>query len=281
MMRYLLDLPPTQQQSPRIVTSLVGNLYKPSFATLSGWGRFQDIQIYSILPSVHLFSTSTHHLLIVLVVSKSLSPDWLKKVPQMALFSRRKDVDFPFTWYPLEVQRLFFEWFFRKDYCFSRDLQSTIQGDYSFYGLWLPGWWKCVCVCVQGCLDCWYVYYIHHTYLCLWKTHTLSEACQKKSKKQKWHWNEDDQKISFSTTYAELCIGRHSQLHVLITSGQEFLSSKKGPPLFFSVNCDPYPPGKFSHIPYQATFESMIFPTSPFGGICFLVPWRAKTAITR
>ena len=31
--------------------------------------------------------------------------------------------------------RLFFEWFFRKDYCFSRDLQSTIQGDYSFYGL--------------------------------------------------------------------------------------------------------------------------------------------------
>ena len=39
----------------------------------------------------------------------------------------------------LEVQRLFFEWFFRKDYCFSRDLQSTIQGDYSFYGLWLPG----------------------------------------------------------------------------------------------------------------------------------------------
>ena len=34
----------------------------------------------------------------------------------------------------LEVQRLFFEWFFRKDYCFSRDLQSTIQGDYSFYG---------------------------------------------------------------------------------------------------------------------------------------------------
>ena len=39
----------------------------------------------------------------------------------------------------LEVQRLFFEWFFRKDYCFSRHLQSTIQGDYSFYGLWLPG----------------------------------------------------------------------------------------------------------------------------------------------
>ena len=38
-----------------------------------------------------------------------------------------------------EVQRLFFEWFFRKDYCFSMDLQSTIQGDYSFYGLWLPG----------------------------------------------------------------------------------------------------------------------------------------------
>ena len=35
----------------------------------------------------------------------------------------------------LEVQRLFFEWFFRKDYCFSRDLQSTIQGDYFFYGL--------------------------------------------------------------------------------------------------------------------------------------------------
>ena len=37
--------------------------------------------------------------------------------------------------YTLEVQRLFFEWFFRKDYCFSRDLQSTIQADYSFYGL--------------------------------------------------------------------------------------------------------------------------------------------------
>ena len=37
--------------------------------------------------------------------------------------------------YTLEVQRLCFEWFFRKDYCFSRDLQSTIQGDYSFYGL--------------------------------------------------------------------------------------------------------------------------------------------------
>ena len=35
--------------------------------------------------------------------------------------------------FSLEV-RLFFEWFFRKDYCFSRDLQSTIQGDYSFYG---------------------------------------------------------------------------------------------------------------------------------------------------
>ena len=40
-----------------------------------------------------------------------------------------------FSSFTLEVQRLFFEWFFRKDYCFSRDLQSTIQGDYSFYGL--------------------------------------------------------------------------------------------------------------------------------------------------
>ena len=48
----------------------------------------------------------------------------------------REDDEGMFT---LEVQRLFFEWFFRKDYCFSRDLQSTIQGDYSFYGLWLPG----------------------------------------------------------------------------------------------------------------------------------------------
>ena len=76
--------------------------------------------------------------------------------------------------YTLEVQRLFFEWFFRKDYfsgqiittsaevtlngglirelpqnplnsglgiilicpdCFTRDIQSTIQGDYSVYGL--------------------------------------------------------------------------------------------------------------------------------------------------
>ena len=38
------------------------------------------------------------------------------------------------------IQGLFFEWFFRKDYCFSRDLQSTIQGDYFFYGFWLPGY---------------------------------------------------------------------------------------------------------------------------------------------
>ena len=37
--------------------------------------------------------------------------------------------------FPGGPSRLFFEWFFRKDYCFSRDLQSTIQGDYSFYGL--------------------------------------------------------------------------------------------------------------------------------------------------
>ena len=36
---------------------------------------------------------------------------------------------------PGSPSRLFFEWFFRKDYCFSRDSQSTIQGDYSFYGL--------------------------------------------------------------------------------------------------------------------------------------------------
>ena len=41
----------------------------------------------------------------------------------------------PAMMYTLEVQRLFFEWFFRKDYCSSRDLQSTTQGDYSFYGL--------------------------------------------------------------------------------------------------------------------------------------------------
>ncbi len=46
-----------------------------------------------------------------------------------------------FNWHPFEgAGRLFFVWFFRKDYCFSRDLQSTIQGDYSFYGLWLPGY---------------------------------------------------------------------------------------------------------------------------------------------
>ena len=43
--------------------------------------------------------------------------------------------------YTLEVQvDYFLNGFSRKDYCFSRDLQSTIQGDYSFYGLGLPGY---------------------------------------------------------------------------------------------------------------------------------------------
>ena len=35
----------------------------------------------------------------------------------------------------LEVERLFIEWFFGKDHYFSRDLQSTIPGDYFFNGL--------------------------------------------------------------------------------------------------------------------------------------------------
>ena len=35
----------------------------------------------------------------------------------------------------LRVQRLLFIWSFRKDHCFSRELQSTIPGDYSFNGL--------------------------------------------------------------------------------------------------------------------------------------------------
>ena len=48
--------------------------------------------------------------------------------------------------YPGSPSRLFFEWFFRKDYCFSRDLQSTIQGDYSFYGLGLPGYMYNDCI---------------------------------------------------------------------------------------------------------------------------------------
>ena len=39
----------------------------------------------------------------------------------------------------LEVERLFIEWFFGKDHYFSRDLQSTIPGDYFFNGLWLTG----------------------------------------------------------------------------------------------------------------------------------------------
>ncbi len=42
--------------------------------------------------------------------------------------------------YTLEVQRLFFELFFRRDYCFSKGLQSTIPGEYCFNGLWLPGY---------------------------------------------------------------------------------------------------------------------------------------------
>ena len=37
--------------------------------------------------------------------------------------------------YTLEVQRLFFEWFFRKDYCFSKGLLSTDPGKCHFYGL--------------------------------------------------------------------------------------------------------------------------------------------------
>ena len=39
----------------------------------------------------------------------------------------------------LEVQRPFFEWFFRKDYCFSQGLLSTDPGKCHSYGLWLPG----------------------------------------------------------------------------------------------------------------------------------------------
>ena len=39
----------------------------------------------------------------------------------------------------LGVQRPLNKWPFRKDHYFSRDLQSTIPGDYYFNGLWLPG----------------------------------------------------------------------------------------------------------------------------------------------
>ena len=61
-------------------------------------------------------------------------------VPTSMMFNKKKKKNIYIYIYTLEVQRLFFEWFFRKDYCFSRDLQSTIQGDYSFYGLGLPGY---------------------------------------------------------------------------------------------------------------------------------------------
>ena len=39
----------------------------------------------------------------------------------------------------LGVQRPLIQWSFRKDHCFTRDLQSTIPGDYYFNGLWLTG----------------------------------------------------------------------------------------------------------------------------------------------
>ncbi len=42
--------------------------------------------------------------------------------------------------YTLGVQRPLNKWPFRKDHYFSRDLQSTIPGDYYFNGLWLPGY---------------------------------------------------------------------------------------------------------------------------------------------
>ena len=37
--------------------------------------------------------------------------------------------------FPCKSKDYFFECFFRKDYCFSRDLQSTIPRDYYFNGL--------------------------------------------------------------------------------------------------------------------------------------------------
>ena len=77
--------------------------------------------------------------------------------------------------FSLEVQRQFFEWFFRKDYCFSRDLQSTIQGDYSFYGLGLPGFFikevtlKCIKHQNEGpitpCIEI--IYLFHPSYPCI------------------------------------------------------------------------------------------------------------------
>ncbi len=42
--------------------------------------------------------------------------------------------------YTLGVQRPLKEWLSTKDHYFSRDLQSTIPGDYYFNGLWLPGY---------------------------------------------------------------------------------------------------------------------------------------------
>ena len=42
--------------------------------------------------------------------------------------------------YTLEVEKLFIEWFFRKDYCSSKGLQSTIPGDYGVNGLRLTGY---------------------------------------------------------------------------------------------------------------------------------------------
>ncbi len=65
-----------------------------------------------------------------------------------------------YGWWPSPVSpKTIFEWFFRKDYCFSRDLQSTIPRDYYFNGLWLPGqgfwprWERCrffLCVFFWG-----------------------------------------------------------------------------------------------------------------------------------
>ena len=71
-----------------------------------------------------------------------------------------------------------------------------------------------VCVCVQVCLDCWYV---HHRYLCLWKTNVCFFLIKKKN--QTWSAKMKMTK-SFSATYAKLWLWRHSQLHVLITSGR-------------------------------------------------------------
>ena len=39
------------------------------------------------------------------------------------------------TYETLEDERLFIEWFFRRDHYFSRDLQSTVPGDYYLNGL--------------------------------------------------------------------------------------------------------------------------------------------------